>query len=103
MMIRRTSYLTQGFSDVLERQIRTTHAGQAHFAGSGPPGATCGDCAFLGYHWQVRNEAGNTVKTVRYGGCEKYHQLTGKDGPVVPRHAAACRHFERKKEDGRKN
>jgi len=98
-MITRTPNLTQGYSDVLEHQIRTTHAGQAFFANSGPFGATCGDCAYLGYHWQVRNENGDIAKTVRRGGCKKFYQLTGNHGPVVPAHAAACRYFERKEEE----
>lgn len=99
MRIRRTPHLTQGFSAVLEHQIQTTHAGQAYFANTGPFSATCGDCAFLGYHWQVRNKSGDTIKTGRRYGCEKYRQLTGKHGPVVPAYAAACRYFKRK-EDG---
>jgi hypothetical protein len=95
-MIARTQHLTQGHDDALAHQIRTTHPGQAHFANSGPFGATCGDCVFLGYHRQIRNKSGDTVKTVHRGGCKKSYELTGNHGPVVPADAAACRYFERK-------
>jgi hypothetical protein len=95
-MIARTPHLTQGHSDVLTYQIRTTHPGQAHFANTGPFGATCGDCVFLGYHQQIHNKSGDTIKTTRHAGCKKFYQLTGKHGPRVPQHAAACRYFERK-------
>jgi hypothetical protein len=61
-MITRTSHLTPGHPDALAHQIRTTH--QAHFANTGPFGATCAECIFLGYDRQIRNENGDTVKTV---------------------------------------
>jgi len=94
-MIRRTSHLTQGHPDVLTHQIRATHPGQAHFANTGPFGATCGDCLFLGYRQQIRNETGDIVKTVRRTGCKKFYELTNKHGPAVPAHAAACRYFSK--------
>jgi hypothetical protein len=91
-----TPNLTAGFPPLAEQQIRQTYEGQAHFAGSGPFGATCGECAHLGYYRQVRNGRGETVATPFTGGCSKFYQLTGKHGPVVPGHAESCRHFERR-------
>ena len=93
-----TPGLTQGHSDLLEHQISTTHAGQASWANGGPFGATCGECVFLGYYRQHRNESGETVKATHHGGCKKFYQLTNKHGPIVPAHAAACRYFQRKEE-----
>jgi len=61
-MIMRTPNLTQGYSDVLEHQIRTTHPGQAFFANSGLFGATCGDCASLGYHRQIRTRTATSPR-----------------------------------------
>jgi hypothetical protein len=91
-----TPGMTRGYSETLEYQIRGTHKGQAHWANTGPLGATCGECAFLGY-WQKRmNAAGDTIATTYRGGCEKFYQLTGKHGALVPASAAACRHFQRK-------
>jgi hypothetical protein len=94
-----TPSLTAGYSETLEHQMRTTHAGQAHWANTGPFGATCGECVFLGYHQKHFNKAGDLVKATHRGGCEKFYQLTNKHGPIVPTHAAACRYFQRK-EDG---
>jgi len=94
-----SSSLTRGHSAELDHQIRTTHAGQAHFANTGPFGATCGECVFLGYHQKHFSKAGDLVRATHRGGCEKFYQLTNKHGPIVPAHAAACRYFERR-EDG---
>jgi hypothetical protein len=91
-----TPSLTSMHSEVLDHQIRTTYAGQAHFANTGPFGATCGECAFWGYYKRVRNKAGDNVKAVHRRGCEKFYQLTGRHGEIVPANAAACRYFERK-------
>jgi len=91
-----TPGLTRGHSDLLEYQIRATHAGQASWANGGPFGETCGTCAHLGYSRQHCNESGDTVKATHHGGCRKFHDLTNKHGPVVPAHAAACRYFQRK-------
>jgi hypothetical protein len=89
-------HLTSGYSAALEHQINTTHAGQAHWANTGPFGATCGECVFLGYDRQHRNKNGDTVKATHTGGCRKYFELTNRHGAVVPSHAAACRYFQRK-------
>src|SRR5262245_60967987 len=81
--------LTCGHSETLEQQIHSTHRGQAYFANTGPFGATCGECAFLGYYQQHRNKAGDVIKSTYHGGCEKFRRLTGDHGPVVPANAAA--------------
>jgi hypothetical protein len=93
-----TPSLTAGYSETLEHQIRTTHAGQAHWANTGPFGATCGECVFLGYYRQHHNANGDIVKATHRDGCKKFHELTGKHGSIVPTHAAACRYFQRKEE-----
>jgi hypothetical protein len=91
-------HLICGHSETLEHQLRSTHQGQAYFGNTGPFGATCGECEFLGYYQQHRNKAGDIIKTTYRGGCQKFHQLTGKHGAIVPASASACRYFERKKE-----
>jgi hypothetical protein len=97
--MKNASYLTQGYDDVLAHQIGATYPGQAHFACGGPFGATCNDCAFFGYVRNFFNEAGDVIKVARRNrGCAKFHQLTGRHGPAVPAHAAACRYFERKED-----
>jgi len=89
-------HLTHSYSDALEQQIRSTHQGQAYFGGSGPFGATCGECIHLGYFRQHRNKAGDTIKSTHASGCAKFYEFTHKHGPAVPAHAPACRYFERK-------
>jgi hypothetical protein len=95
MFINNVRYLADGYSPELVAQIQKSHQGQAHFAGTGPFAATCGDCVHLGYYRQVHNGAGDTIRTQRVGGCAEFHRLTGKHGPAVPRHAEACRYFRR--------
>jgi hypothetical protein len=91
-----TPSLTSIHSEMLEYQLRATHAGMAHFANTGPLGATCGECVFWGYYRQIQNRASDNIKAVHRKGCKKFHQLTGEHGAVVPANAAACRYFERK-------
>ena len=90
-----TSHLTSGYAPELTAQIRQTRPGQAHFANSGPFGATCGECVHLGYWKQARNAAGEIVNTTRVKGCAKFHALTGKHGPALPPGTPACKYFER--------
>ena len=91
--MRNTSHLTQGHSDELAYQLRSSHPGMAHWANSGPFGATCAECAFHGYFRKVCNAAGDTVATKRRLGCQKYFQLTSKHGAIVPANTLACRHL----------
>ena len=94
--MKNTPYLTEGHSPELAMQIKRSRPGMAHFAGTGPFGATCGGCVFLGYWKKIRNASGDTVKSQRVGGCEKFHQLTRRHGPVVPPGTDACRYFQRR-------
>ena len=57
-------------------QVLETHVGMAHFANTGPLGATCGDC---GYY--------------RRGRCQKYRELMKIGGKSFPKETAACTHF----------
>jgi hypothetical protein len=95
-------HLTVGYTPEFVAMVRATRAGQAHWAGTGPAGKTCGDCAHLGYQRQRRNASGDLVKSEHTGGCARFFQLTGDHGPAVPATAGACRHFEPKgQEQGR--
>jgi hypothetical protein len=89
-----TPYLTPGHEPELTRQIKQTVRGMAHFAGTGPAGATCGQCDHLGYVQQIYNAAGDVTHTRHSGGCAKFFHLTQSGGPAVPRTTPACRHFE---------
>jgi hypothetical protein len=98
MLLKLNAYLTRGFAADLAANIRRTHSGQAFWAGtSADQTATCGDCVFHAYHKTLINGAGDTVGAKKSRGCAKFRALTGKDGPPVPRHALACKYFERRR------
>lgn len=60
--------------------------GMAHFAGTGPEGATCGDC---------------NARTVLDGRCSVYRDLMKARGAKVPAGSAACRHYVPQKRRGK--
>jgi len=94
-----TANLTTGFEPQLEQQIRRTYDGMAHWAGSGPEGATCGDCVFWGYTKETNN-FGYSISPRRVHKCRRFLELTKKHGASIPASAGACRHFQ-PKGDGR--
>lgn len=61
----------------------------AHYAGTGPAGKTCGDCAHRGYYRTDCND-----KTFRSGGCRMFPRLSGRHGQPVKRDWLACKYFE---------
>lgn len=88
-----TNHLTAGYAPDLARQIRQSVPGMAHFAGTGPSNATCGECGHLGY------ERFSKAKAWRFGGCAKFFKLTGNHSPkAIPPSTPACRHFEQRAE-----
>jgi hypothetical protein len=77
-----------------------SYPGMAHFADTGPFGATCHECVFYGYWQQRRNQSGDLIKTsFCKNACRKFFELTHSHGPAVPANASACRYFERRKEN----
>jgi hypothetical protein len=89
-------FLTTGHLPELAQQIQRSREGQAHFAGTGPFAATCGECEFLGYWRQRRSASGEIIKTQRAGGCAQTYKLTGKHGAAIPPATSACRYFVRR-------
>jgi hypothetical protein len=98
--MKNTSHLTPGYAPTLAMQIAKMRPGQAHWAGSGPPGRTCADCDHLGYWRKIQDAAGNVVSTRQYGGCGKFFVLTNRHGPIVSKSAEACRHFTPRTNEG---
>jgi hypothetical protein len=70
----------------LDRQVRATYVGQAHFGGSGPAEQVCGGCR----HW-----AGGEFDQQAF--CRQFLKMTQvkpKGARLkVPRNAEACRHY----------
>ena len=82
-------YLTRP-TEALEKMADKTVPGMAHWAGSGPPGTTCGKCKFYG-------TVADHLERMKLKRCKKYLQLTGKVGSdVIPGRTPSCRHFEAK-------
>lgn len=81
----------------LQAQIAASHAGMAHFAATGPQGATCRECKFWNhtkhdYHAKGGKHRG-AIKDVP---CNKYRSLMGgRVGAKVPASAQACKYFDR--------
>lgn len=73
----------------LEQLERTTRPGMAHWAGTGPDGASCGKCLNFG---DVPSDGeGSRMNRDR---CKKYLQMTGNIGGRLPKKTAACKYFE---------
>jgi hypothetical protein len=90
-----TPGLTAGYADPeLVRQIGKSVPGMAHFAATGPFGTHCKDCHYFGAYQQVKNKAGDVVRTpFRSERCAAFLHMTGKLGPAVPPQTESCRHF----------
>lgn len=76
-------------------EIHQTHAGMAHFAGSGPDDKTCRECE----HWGHQNPPSRTSSKTLMGGelndaiCIKAKSMMGLKTPRVPHDARACKYF----------
>jgi hypothetical protein len=78
-----------------DRLSRSSFAGMAHFADTGPAGRTCRECRFwqhvqYGYHSRVGKYHG----LIKPSACAKYRAITGRAGAPVPDDAMACKYFE---------
>jgi hypothetical protein len=85
-------HLTAAPVDVL---ARASHAGMAHFAGTGPAGETCRDCLFWahGRPNDYRAKGGHQFGLIESATCNKYRTITLRAGNRVPGDAMACRYF----------
>jgi hypothetical protein len=80
----------------VDRLTEKTHTGMAHFAGTGPDGASCDDCFFFRHNKKRSSKAGIFDRFLS-GHCAKHAELMGiKGGPAFPAAALACRHFGRR-------
>jgi hypothetical protein len=90
--------LTEGINragqEALVELILHTFPGQAHLAGSGPCGRTCGECGFCACR-NSSGRAGPGDQSSASAPCLKARQLShGRCQSEIPHFAAACRHFE---------
>lgn len=74
---------------------RASYAGMAHFAGTGPAGKTCRECAFWAHGpYDYRAKVGKYRGLIEPATCNKYRRITTRTGSKVPDDAMACRYFE---------
>ena len=63
--------------------------GMGHYAGSGPPGKTCGTCQHRGYYDEDYDK--------RYG-CAMFRKFTSRHGPAVNAGWSSCKYYQEKSE-----
>ncbi len=73
-----------------DQRVRDTHPGQAHFAGTGPRGTTCGQCA----HWQAQRITRRKGTTAAPCAMHKKLRQGRQEGKAVPRSTSSCKYFE---------
>lgn len=89
--------LTRGFGDENERQKQATRPGMAHFAGTGPIGATCASCRYREGGSRLAELGPHAVVKI---GCSMYRRLMKiKPDAKVPTFNSstpACRHYAKR-------
>ena len=87
-------HLKPGHTPELSRQIAASYPGMAHFAGTGPTGKSCRECAFYvtdGYYSKTGGHRG----ALKPGRCRKYREMMrGQWGEKFSYAAQACKYFE---------
>jgi hypothetical protein len=78
------------FEGPVDKLARQSFAGMAHFAGTGPRGATCKQCKLWNYD-PIKSPDETKAR------CWKYKQITNHNGGLVPSVALACKYFEPRK------
>lgn len=86
-----TGGLTAAHGALASAQHAATCSGMAHFAGTGPAGRTCRECAKWGTAVRFYRRTGGELRRRR---CARFSELAqGRIGAPVGHHRAACRHF----------
>lgn len=79
----------------VDRKARQTHSGQAHWAGSGPSGASCRGCEHFAWKvtggWHSLN--GKHAGAPKPAQCSQFRKMTGRAGDSIPHDAQACKYF----------
>jgi hypothetical protein len=95
--IKMTNYLTV-VNPELDRFVRNTPAGMAHWSGTGPDGTTCNDCRHFGFREVKRDKQGNVLSTTRRDErCGRFYDLMNRCGDKIRPATPSCRHFEPKR------
>lgn len=74
----------------LDKLIRQTPPGMAHWAGTGPSGKTCETCKHFGTLYAENSPRAQTNR------CKLYQKLMcGKIGGRISENTPACKYFEK--------
>ena len=91
-------FLTTGHLPELAQHIQRSREGQAHFAGTGPLAATCGECESSGY-WRQRRSASGEISqdpARRRLRAERSASSLASTVAAIPPATSACRVFVRR-------
>jgi hypothetical protein len=96
--------MTLGNPNLKDRPLEytMTDPGMAFFAGTGPAGSTCENCAFRGYSRRSTSDVWNpatqeyVASYYRVTACAKFRDLTGAHGPNICGNLHACKYFQKK-------
>ena len=77
-------------NEQLERAEMMTAPGMAHWAGSGPDGATCGKCRFYGYEYAKANGDHSFKRSA----CGKFYAMTRRHGNSLEERQIGCKYFD---------
>jgi hypothetical protein len=87
-------YLTS-IDPELDRLVKLTKPGMAHWAGTGPAGTTCEGCAHYGFRESIRGKHGDIVKTVLHAkSCGRYFEIMRRAGGAIGPKTPSCRHYQ---------
>lgn len=94
-LLKATLGLNREGQEEVVQAFNRTHQGMAHFAGTGPIGATCRECKFWQHQKTWSSASGKGHGMPMPARCMRYRQLMHERGKMVPHDARACKHFER--------
>lgn len=89
-----TSFLTKPHDELTQKRFKDSHAGMAHWAGTGPEGKTCRECQFA-FDFKRYGKSNKTLPgRLQNARCRKFQSMTGKQGRKLDPNTASCRFFE---------
>lgn len=88
-----TSFLTKPHDELTQQRYKDSHAGMAHWAGTGPEGTTCRQCQHA-YDFDRYSKSHKTMAgRLRNARCRRYQGMTGRKGNKFDPNTASCRFF----------
>ncbi len=92
--MQQTMHLTQPYDSDTQDRIKSTPAGMAHWAGSGPENKTCRECKFMLKHGNFSTNAKKNAGRLKPVKCAKHESMMGGKGASFDPATSACRFFQ---------